>query len=458
MTRSKRMGMPATARMGRREFLARTLAGTVAAAGAGATAGRASGAVPIPGIVPASALGLGGVLPPSERVGIAFLGPGHRGTQLVKEIAGRPDVEPLAVCDVRRDQRERIRALVEELAGARRKRDGRGSADGYVDFRDVLERDDVDGVVLAAPEHWRPIMCILAARAGKDILAEKPFALTIGEAKAMVEAIRLHGRIFQHGTQRRSNNEARLRDSCELCRNGRIGKVTHAVVSVGPSPRLDFPDHAARIEPPPRDVFDWDLWLGPARWRPYPGTAGVPGWQGRRDFGLGSIGNWGSHVLDMAQWALGKDAEGPVEILPPSPEEPRLVFRYADGVAIYCPRTPGDSASCAVFGTEGQKAIFGGPKIEERFDPTPIGPGDTLLYRPERNDHNGDWLEGIRTRKRTICDEEVAYRSGSLCLLIAVSDRLRRPLRYDPVKGEFPGDPEANRLIDTPKRAPWQVY
>jgi hypothetical protein len=160
----------------------------------------------------------------------------------------------------------------------------------------------------------------------------------------------------------------------------------------------------------------------------------------------------------MAQWALDKDAEGPTAIIPPGDGEPRLTIKYADGVAIYCPRTPGDSADCSVYGTEGQKIIFGGPKIKEKYDRTPLGPGDTLLYRPRNNDHNGNWLEGIRTRKKTICNEEVGYRSGSLVGLIAISDRLKRPLTYDPVKAEFPGDEEANRLLDTPKRAPWRIY
>ena len=421
-------------------------------------AAAAVGTIGLPYLIPSSALGNAQGLPPSERIGLAFIGPGGRGTQLVHEFAGRHDVEPLAVSDVRQAQRERIKNLVEELVAQRKTRGNYRGCQTYRDFRDVLQRDDVDGVVIAAPEHWRAIMCIMAAKAGKDILTEKPFALTIREGQAMVAAIRRYGRIFQHGTQRRSNNEQRLRDSCELVRSGRIGKVTHAVVTVGPASRLDRSDRAPNRTPPDPEVFDWDLWLGPAPWRPYPGTPGVPGWQGRSDFGLGSIGNWGSHTLDMAQWVLGKDDEGPVEILPPTRDEPRLTIRYADGLKIYCPRTPGDSAECAVFGTQGQKIIFGGPKIKEKYDRTPLGPGDVRLYRPEGNDHNGNWLSGIRTRKKTICNEEVGYRSGSLVLLIAISDWLGRPLNYDPVAGEFPGDDQANRLLDTPKRPPWRIH
>ena len=432
-------------RLRRRDFL------KGAAAAAAAT-------LALPTVAPASALGGAGRLPPSERIGIAFIGPGHRGSTLVSEFSERPEVEPLAVCDVRKSQRDLIQNEIAGMAGPPRGLTRYEGCKTYIDFRDVLARRDIDAVVVSTPEHWRPIQCILAAEAGKDIYTEKPFALTIREGVAMVEAIRRYGRIFQHGTQRRSNNEAKLRDACEMVRSGRIGKVTHAVVSVGPAPRPDFPDHAARTEPPPAEVFDWDLWLGPAPWRPYPGSHGVHGWQEREDFGLGSIGNWGSHVLDMAQWALGKDVEGPVEILPPTTDAPHVTLRYADGVEIRCPRTPDDSANVAVFGTEGAKTIFGGPEIQEKYDPTPIGTGDTILCRPEGNDHNRNWLECIRSRKKTICDEEVGYRSGSLCMLIHISDRLRRALRYDPVRAEFPGDSEANRLLDRPRRAPWRIF
>ena len=415
------------------------------------------GAVAAPQVVPSSALGSSGRPAPNERIGLAFLGPGGRGRQLVKEFTGRNDAESLAVCDPIRGVRQQALAIVEQMAAKAKGRGTYQACKTYVDFRDVLARGDIDGVVVSATEHWRAIICIMAAKAGKDVFTEKPFSLTIGEGKAMVEAMRRYGRIFQLGTQRRSNNEQKLRDSCEMCRSGRIGKVTHAIVTVGPSPEPDFPDYTARQRPPDRVEFDWDLWLGPAPWRPYAGFQAARGWQRIRDFGLGSIGNWGSHVLDMAQWALGKDADGPVEILPPEGDRP-LTFKYADGVLLHCPRTPGDSANCSVYGTAGQKIIFGGPKIKEKYDPKPLGPGDVLLYRPNKNDHNGNWLECTRTRKKTICNEEVGYRSGSLCLLIAIMDRLQRRLRYDPVKAEFPGDDEANRLLDTPKRSPWQIY
>jgi predicted dehydrogenase len=418
-------------------------------------AAAAATAVGAPCVMSAAALGREGHVPPSERIGLAFLGPGGRGCQLVEEFTAKPEVESLAVCDPIAERREKALRLVEQTTAKSKSRGGYRACQAYVDFREVLARHDIDGVVIAAPEHWRPIQCIMAAKAGKDVYTEKPFALTIGDARAMVEAVRRHGCIFQHGTQRRSIVD--VRRNSELIRSGRIGKVTHAMVWVGPSPRAVPVDYSRWPSPPPRELLDWDLWLGPAALRPYhEGATG--GWQGNRDFGLASIGNWGSHTLDMTQWALGKDAESPVEIVPPSAKDSLLALKYADGVTIYVPRTRSDDPHASAFGTEGQKNIWGSPPVAERFDDTPLGPGDVHLYRSPNNDHALNWLQCMRTRTPTICNEEVGFRSGLLCLLIHAADRLNRPLKFDPAKFEFPGDDEANRLLNTPKRAPWQVY
>jgi len=399
-------------------------------------------------------------LPPSERIALAFIGPGGRGCNLIKAFGLRREVEILAVCDVRLERRERALALAEQLA-AQKNGGGRYRAcRPYRDFRDVLALPEVDGVVLAACEHWRPTMCVMAAKAGKDVYTEKPLALTAGEAIAMARAIRRYGRIFQHGTQRRC--EEYVRTACEIVRSGRIGKVTHAVVPVGPGPRPAAPQGPPAPAPDP-EVFDWDMWLGPAPWRPFGTLAGY--WQHDADFGLRSIGNWGAHTLDMVQWALDKDEQTPVEIVPPCSSEEALALKYDDGLTIFCPRTPGDTIDASVFGTEGQKIIFGKPRIEERYDPTPLGPNDVRLYRAEKDpafprqwdDYYGNWLQCMRTRKKTICNEEVAYRSGMLCVLIAMADRLKRPFRYDPEKIQCPDDDEANRLLNTAKRAPWRA-
>ena len=417
------------------------------------------GAMGLPNVVQSSALGRDSAVPPSERIGLGFIGPGGQGIQLLGNFAPRPQVEMLAVCDVRVERRQKALGVVERLAARKKSGGAYQDCTPYRDFREVLARPDIDAVVLAACEHWRPIMCIMAAKAGKDIYSEKPFALTAGEAAAMVQTIRRYGRVFQHGTQRRCSSK--IRTACELVRSGRIGEVTHAVVPMGPGPRLGFPAYTNTPTPPDPEVFDWDMWLGPAPWWPFGSLVGwdqeycSPIWQRYRDFGLGSIGNWGSHTLDMAQWALGKDTESPVEVIPPGDANDALALRYADGLTIFCPRTPGDAMDATVFGTQGQKILHGKPEIEEKYDPTSLGPNDVKLYRAD--DYYANWLDCIRARTKTICNEEVAYRGGMLCVLIAMADRLKRPLRYDPHKREFPGDHEANRLLDTAKRVPWHV-
>jgi len=418
------------------------------------SAAAAGSAIVAPCVVPCSALGRQDAAPPSERITLAFLGPGNRGRGLMEVFVPRPDAETVAISDVIAAQRDRAMAKLAELTDP--SKPGRRPCKTYIDFRDVLDRDDVDAVVVSAPEHWRAIMCIMAAKAGKDIYTEKPFSLTVKEGKAMVEAVRRYGRVFQHGTQRRA--WASVRQAAELAQNGRLGKLTHATCWVGPGPKLDFPDRAASGAPPDREVFDWDLWLGPAPWRPFPGGHGMGRWQQHRDFGIGSIANWGSHTLDHAQWALGKDDEGPVEILPPTADDPRTALKYADGLIMYRYPTPGDSSNAAVFGAEGQKIVLGSPPIKDKYDPTPLRPDEIHLYCCENDDFYGDWLGCIRTRKKPLCHEGVGYRSGSLCQLIAISDQLNRPLQYDPVKVEFPDDDEANRLLDTPKRAPWRIH
>jgi len=430
-----------------------------------------AGAIGIPAFVSASALGRSVQPAASERLGLGFIGIGGRGRQLLSEFAGRPDVEVLGVCEVQKVVRDRALPTIEFARAAKGLPADPRACQLTSDFRELLARPDIDGVVIAAPEHWRPIMCVMAAQAGKDIFAEKPLALSIVEGKAIVETVRRYGRIFQHGTQRRSTNELGLRDACELIHSGRIGRVTRAIVSVGPGPQPDFPDYTARPPLPDREAFDWEMWLGPAPWRPWPGRPVQ--WQPLRDFGLRAIGNWGSHVLDMAQWAIGKDAEGPVEILPPDGPRP-LVFRYADGVELHCPRTKGESKLSHVVGTAGQKTVYLpqqyatdvrraleqeiGMEIKEQYDPQPLGPDDVRLYRPHNDDHYANWLDCMRSRKPTICNEEVAYRAGSLCCLIDLMDRVQRPLKYDPVKGEFPGDEEANRLLYRPQRSPWRLF
>jgi len=389
---------------------------------------------------------------PSERITMGFIGVGKQGHSHVSRLAGRPDVQILAVCDVQESKRQAAKQTIEA-----RYADRTGGKDLalYNDFRQVVARDDIDAVLIGTPDHWHAFTVIEAAKAGKDIYCEKPMSLTIAEGREMVNAVRRYGRIFQTGSQQRSSREFRF--ACEMVRSGRIGELKTIGVSVGgPSQDCYLP-----AEPVP-DGVDWNMWLGPAPWRPYnavlcppPSFTGYPHWRSYRDYSGGGMTDWGAHHFDIAQWALDADKTGPVEIIPPDGKDVRLLtYKYANGVVM----THGDGGRGVLFtGTEGQVEVSRGflRTSPDSLMQKPTGPGEVHLYRSPG--HHEDWLRSIRTRQKPICDVEVGCRSVSVCHLGNLAYWLKRPLRWDPAVERFVGDPEANRWLDRPKREPWTL-
>jgi predicted dehydrogenase len=289
-------------------------------------------------------------------------------------------------------------------------------------------------------------------KSGKDVYCEKPLALTVRQARAMVTAARRYGRVFQTGSQQRSSAE--FRTACELVRNGRIGEIKHVGVSVGgPSTERYFPE-----EPIP-EGFDWEFWLGPAPWAPHNSTRCSGdyggGWRMVRDYSGGMMTDWGAHHFDIAQWGLGMDHTGPVEIHPPDGKDfKRLTYIYANGI----PMTHGDGGAGILFtGANGTVEVTRGwfktnpPEIAKE----PLGPSDIRLYNS--NNHMGDFFQCMKTRKRPICDVEVGCRSVTVCHLGNIAVWINRPIKWDPVKEEIIGDPEASRWLDRPMRAPWRL-
>jgi predicted dehydrogenase len=353
------------------------------------------------------------------------------------------------VCDVKRDRRENARRRVDEMYG---KSAGRGDHKGctaYVDFRDLLARDDVDAVLIGTPIHWHAMMTVMAARAGKDVYCEKPTALTIEEACAARDAVHRYGRVFQAGTQQRSEYDGKFRQTCELVRAGRIGKL-QSVYSFSPGGGFVWRRFGGGQAAP--DGLDWDLWLGPAPWSQYVGSTDA------HMFGFGGI-NWGQHHYDIVQWGIaGADDTGPVEI---GWEDGKLALRYAGGVVVYACAYPGEAigiegGACFV-GTEGRivvdrRAIVSYPAEIAR---QPLGGGDGRLYYS--TSHSGNFLDCVRTRKQTICNIDVAHRSASLLLLGGIAEQLKRPLRWDPAKDRFVNDPQADRLLSVAYRPPWRL-
>ena len=423
--------------------------------------GHSLAACAAPMIVSSSVLGRAEAVAPNDRITMGFIGLGGQGsghlfggawTYVTGGYLGRDEVQVLGVCDVWQDKRETAKQRVNEHYAKKAGTNAYASCEAYRDFRELLARDDVDAVLMALPFHWHAPMAILAAKAGKDIYSEKPIALTICEGRTLVETVQRYGRVYQAGTQQRSEYGGKFRRACELVRNGRIGTLKEVYAyrpGGGFEPKLRNASHPGIPVP---EALDWDLFVGPGPWQPYTG--------GNAHCGLFAFGdpNWGPHHYDTVQWGIGDDQAGPVEL---DMQDDHAVLRYENGVAVHACAFPdepvGDVGGACFVGTEGRIAVdrdrlvADPPGILEQ----PLGPEDTRLY--ESNSHSGNFLDAIRTRKRTICDVETAHRSMSLVLLAGIAMQLKRTLAWDPVKERFPADEEANRLLSYARRPGWQI-
>ena len=423
----------------RRQFLQRS---TTAAAGV---------AMGIPSLVPGSALGFGRTAP-SDRITLGFIGLGWKGFEgcwgsLLQTFIADKSTQVLAVCDVDRRYLERAKQYVDQTYGTQ-------DCAMYRDFRDLIVRPDVDAVVIATPDHWHAVQTIWACREGTDVFCEKPLSLTVREARAMVQAARRYARGVQTGSQSRSNG--RIRFGCEVVRQGRIGEVREVHVTCGPpSVPCNLPG-----EPVP-DYLDWDLWLGPAPWRPYHSQIHPRNFRAWFDYSGGGMTDWGAHHFDIAQWALGMDHTGPVEICPPDGRDyEHLTLKYANGVVV---RHTGHDVSQGVtfFGSEGRASMMA---ISGRtvYEPEELGRecreletrSDDLLAN---KGHYANFLECIRTRRMPSADVEIGCRTVTVCHLANIAHALKRPLRWDPVKEEFPDDAQANRALVRAQRDSWKI-
>jgi len=287
----------------------------------------------------------------------------------------------------------------------------------------------------------------MAAESGKDIYCEKPTAVTIRESQAVRAAIRRYGRVYQAGTQQRSEYEGKFRKACEFVRSGRIGKLQE-IYAYRDGGGVFWPKRFGPAQPMP-EGYDWDLYLGPAPWLPYDGSTGP------HRFDIGEL-NWGQHHYDIIQWAADADDTGPVEIFM---ENDRSGYRYASGVVLHGKPYPGESiggegGACFV-GTQGRIAVDRNALVSDPPDIVrePLRPNEVHLYHSES--HSGNFLQCIRSRKKTICNENVAHRAASALLLGGVAKQLNRTVKWDPQLEQFPNDDEANRLLSIAKRPPW---
>jgi len=430
-------------------------------------------ALAAPWVLASSALGRDGRPAPSDRITLGFIGIGMMGQGHLRLGLTYPQVQVLAVCDVDRWRRENALAAVEAAYAAQRTAGTYRGCQATHDLRELLARDDIDAVVIATGDRWHALATSLAARAGKDIYCEKPVSLTVREARAMVEVVRRYGRVFQSGLQQRSTAE--FRTACGLVRGGAVGRVR--VVYVAFPGTCD--DVSLPAEPVP-DGLDWDLWLGPAPWRPYNRRFHVYGrpphvvpWDFCRDFGGGNLTSNAVHAFDVVQWGIGMDESGPLEITPPETGDvPVLTYRYAGGTLVqvvggrldapgllvppgWDPTTRVANFGALFVGDEGWIHV-GREGYLKAFPAEILQAPRAAAGRPVMS-HHEDWLDAIRTRRRTACDVAVGCQSTIVSHLGCIAHWTRRTLRWDPVREVFAGDDEANRLLGRAMRSPWRL-
>ncbi|MHB8972663.1 MAG: Gfo/Idh/MocA family protein [Pirellulaceae bacterium] len=444
-------------RFSRRELLKRTavVAGSCAA----------------PLVIPGSVLGKDGATAPSNRITVGSIGVGMMGGGHFRLFTDYQDVQLVALSDVDPWRRDASTRVVEKAYGARQPSGLFHGFQAYRDFRELLDRRDIDAVIVATGERWHPAVSVLAAKAGKDIYCEKPISLTIRQARTMAETVRRHNRVFQTGLQQRNSPE--YRKAMEIVHAGRIGAVKLAYVSEsGVSPYQNFP-----AEPLPEGM-DWEMWLGPCPWYPYNYNyhhAGQPQnvvpWSCNRAFGAGGMTSGTVHNLDSAHEGLRKDGHGPVKLTPAGVDgAPSLTFTYADGTRIVFATTlqPGKHEIPPGWNPATPIVNFGvlfvgelGWVHVERFGVLNCYPKNLLDSEVSKAhsvvDNHRDWLDCIRTRRRPRADVEIGACSTILAHLGCIALWTGRALTWDPVREEFPGDQEANTLLSRAAREPWSV-
>ena len=421
----------------------------------------AASAVAVPYVISGSALGGAGKTPASERIRMGFIGLGGQGTghllggawtYVPGGYVAREDVQVLAVCDVRRERREHAHKRCNQVYAERLGQADYNGVQAYNDFRKVLARPDIDAVLVAVPYHWAAPMATMALRAGKDVYCEKPIAVTVREGRVLRETARRHNRIYQAGMQQRSEYGGKFRITCDLVRNGRIGRLKEVYAYRLPGAFFPTPWTSDHTVPVP-DGFDWDMWLGPLPWRPFGGEAG----HALSGMFIGDV-NWSPHHYDIIQWTVNPDHQAPIEV---EYDNGNVHYHYSNGVVVHSMGYPGEpvggeGGACFV-GTEGRIAVDRSNLVSYPASilKQPLGPGDSRVYHADR--HSGNFLDCIRTRRLTICNPDTAVYTMNAILIGGISLALKRSLKWEPAKLAFAGDEEANRLLSYSKRPPWRI-
>jgi len=398
-----------------------------------------------PLVIPGRVLGMDGAVSPSERIALAGIGIGGRGGYVLGCMMDEPVIQFVAIADPQKTRREEVKARTE-------KKYGPGVA-MYRDFREMLPREDIDAVLIATGDRWHTMASICAAKAGKDVYCEKPSTMTIAESQALDDTYRRYGRIYQAGTQRRSISNFLF--AADLCHSGKLGKLT-AVHANTLHPAVSHDWLPAEPEPP-KDQCDWDLWLGPCPWRPYHRQYVAGGWRGFFDFHGGGILEWGAHTVDLCNWAGTNDQKMPVRY---DPTPSGCVATYDDGLKLVmrdqgwmglgtCSARYEGEDGWVETGDSGRLEFSSGQLRAEQKQFTEAGTSAVS--------HVKNFLESVKTRKPAHSNAAVVARSHIICHAAYIAWQLGRPLTFDPVKIEFVGDADANRMRSRALRDPWRI-
>ena len=412
------------------------------------TALSAGAAVMAPQLIPGTALGKDGSVPANERITVGGIGIGRRGGYDLGCFLQQPDVQFLAVCDIKAKRRGEIKAIADEHHGNQ-------DCDTYRDFRELLDRDDIDTVLIATGPNWHCTASVYAARAGKDMYCEKPCTKNIVQSLTLLDTMRRTGRIFQAGTQRR--NLPHFAFACELARTGKLGKLKRVHAHpMGMTAKMSGWQMAE--QEPPKEEVDWDMYLGPAAWRPY-NKADLNGFHFEKGGGLvgGGVLEWGSHCVDLCQWAVG-DTDAPVEYNPPENNE--IICRYENGVELVlrekgwiglgsCPVRFEGETGWVEAGDSG-KLVLSSPELLAGRKVAEIG-GYPATF------HVRDFLDCVKTRNQPKTNAKAACYAHIACHGANNALFLGRQLKYDPKTTEYIDDPEANRLRSEALRSPWRI-
>ncbi|MBM3760290.1 MAG: Gfo/Idh/MocA family oxidoreductase [Acidobacteria bacterium] len=414
------------------------------------------------------------VAAPSERITMGVIGTGNQGIGDLKGFLRDERVQIVAVCDVNKESpgywdgaiggREPARQFVEWQYARERKSGTYRGCSTYEDFRQLLARKDIDTVLIALPDHWHSIPVIQAAKAGKDIYGEKPLALTIAEGRAMANAVKKYGRVFQCGSQQKS--DARFRKACEIVRNGRIGKL-HTVLCGLPGGTPDFGKTQDRQEPEAvPDGFNYDMWLGPAPDAPYaPGRCHV-NFRWVLDYSGGQITDWGGHHPDIAQWGMGVEMGGPIAIengkvtwakekIWNTATEFHFEAVYANGVKMIVSNKV--RGGVTFQGSEGWVWVNRGGMETGPTSLMDYEPAENEIRLPRSPGHMRNFIDCVKSRQEPVAPIEQAHRSITVAHLGNIALRLGRNVKWDPTAEKFIGDEKANEMLSRPMRKPWSL-